>query len=61
MMVVSVVNGGAFTLPLMGRVALRSNAGWGEFRVAAPLSPPPDRLRRSTSPLKGEVGSEAFQ
>jgi penicillin-binding protein 1C len=47
------------TLPWKGRVAAAlAAAGWGEAtgtELASRLPPPPDRLRRSTSPLQGEV------
>ena len=48
-----------FTLPWRGRVARESARGGVKAagtELAGPLSPPPDRLRRSTSPLQGPPG-----
>src|SRR5690606_15382584 len=41
------------TLASTGRVAPKARGGVSVCR--GPRSPPPDRLRRSTSPVKGEV------
>ena len=44
----------SFPSPERGRVAERSEAGWGPINMTIQPDPTPDRLRRSDPPLAGE-------